>query len=72
MLGPAGLGVGMDDPHEIGAIWPIQLARHLDRDPLAGTCREPVDITNQRDHGPNLGPLYVRMSNLGDHLLRKG
>jgi hypothetical protein len=50
----------------------IQLAGDLDRDPLARARREPVDITNQRDHGLNLGLLYLRIRNLGDHLLRKG
>ena len=29
-------------------------------------------ITDQRDHGPNLGPLYLRIRNLGDHVCGKG
>jgi hypothetical protein len=62
----------MDDPHEIGPIQPIQLAGGPDGDPLARTRGEPFDITNQRDHSPNLGLLYLRIHNLGDHFLRKG
>jgi hypothetical protein len=69
---PGRIGVGMDDPHKIGPIRPIQLAGDLDRYPLARTRREPVEITDQRDHGPNLGPLYLRIRNLGDHLCGKG
>ena len=55
---PDRIGIGMNDPDKIGAIRPIQLAGDLDCDPLARTRREPVDITNQRDHGLNLGALY--------------
>jgi hypothetical protein len=69
---PGRIGVGMNDPHKIGPIRPIQLAGDLDRYTLARTRREPVEITDQRDHGPNLGPLYLRIRNLGDHLCGKG
>src|SRR5580704_17463917 len=58
---PGRIGVAMDDPHQIGPIRTIQLAGDLDRYPLARTRREPVEITDQRDHSPNLGPLYLRI-----------
>ena len=65
--GPGRIGVGVDDPHQVGAVRPIQLAGDLDCDPLARARREPVDITDQRNHGSNLSVLHLRIQNLGDH-----
>ena len=65
------IGVGMDDPDEIGAIGLIQLAGNLDRDPLAGTRREPVDITDQRDHDPNRRLLHFCIQRPSSHTYRK-
>src|SRR6516162_2257085 len=59
---PGRIGIGVDDPHEVGAVRPIQLAGDLDRDRLARARREPVDITDQRNHGSNLS-LQISASN---------
>jgi hypothetical protein len=72
----------MSGPAGLASAWMIRTrsARYnrsnwleaLTATPLARTRGEPFDITNQRDHSPNLGLLYLRIHNLGDHLLRKG
>jgi hypothetical protein len=45
------IGVGVNDPDEIGLIWVIQLTGNFDRDPLVRTGREAIDIADQRYHG---------------------
>jgi hypothetical protein len=65
------MGVGMDDPHEIGQIRSIQLAGDLHCYPLTRARREPVDITDQRDHGPNRSLLHLRIRCLGGHICGK-
>jgi len=40
------IGVAVIDAHQIGPIRLIQLAGDLDRNLLAGTSREPVDVAD--------------------------
>jgi hypothetical protein len=62
---PGWIGVRVDDPYEVSTIRPIQLAGDFDRDSLARARREPVDVTDQRDHDSNLSLLCLRIQNLG-------
>src|SRR5437764_14990407 len=52
--GPTRVGVAVDDADEISAVRITEVARYLHGDPLARSGREPVDITNQRNHSGDL------------------
>src|SRR5580704_8826001 len=47
---PARVGVAVDDADEVRAIGIAEFAGYLHCDRLTRTGREPVDITNQRNH----------------------
>src|SRR6516162_523631 len=64
---PGRIGIGVDDPHEVGAVRPIKLTGDLDRYRLARARREPVDITDQWNHVSNLSPLFLRIQHLCDN-----
>ena len=51
---PAQVGIAVDDAHEVRAIWIAEFAGYLHRDRLTRTGREPVDITDQRNHSGDL------------------
>lgn len=51
---PGRVGIGMDDPHQVGPVGSLEPAGNLDCDTLAGTARETVDIADQRHHHPSL------------------
>src|ERR1700756_3830332 len=47
-------GIAVDEADEVRAIGIAEFAGHLHGDRLARTGREPVDITNQRNHSGGL------------------
>src|SRR6516165_11598167 len=51
---PARVGVAVDDADEVRAIGIAEFAGYLHRDRLTRTGRQPVDITNQRNHSGGL------------------